>query len=98
METPAPTLGNPIAAFVHLTDDDSGQIVAQYDGWGAAHSGLESGDIVIHRIEIPVPAGTPPGGYSLQTGLYSPQTSGRLSALIDGEPVDFVRLAAVVVD
>jgi 4-amino-4-deoxy-L-arabinose transferase-like glycosyltransferase len=98
VETPAPTLGEPLAAFVHLTAEDSGQIVAQYDGWGAAQSGLESGDIVVQRLEIPVPDDTAGGRYHLQAGLYSPQSSHRLTAIKDGEIVDSVRLAAIMVN
>jgi hypothetical protein len=83
VETPAPSRAGPLAAFVHVSGDDPAQIVAQYDGWEAALTGLERGDLITHRMTLPLPAGTAPGAYYLRTGLYSPQSGQRL-ALTDG--------------
>ena len=63
----------PIASFVHVLDED-GQPYTQYDGWGTAVRGLEIGDVIVHYVRIPIPAGTQPGTYRLQLGLYSPDT------------------------
>lgn len=66
----------PIASFVHLLGED-GQPRAQYDGWGAAVRGLETGDVIVHHARISTPAGAEPGTYRLQVGLYSPDTMKR---------------------
>jgi len=93
VETPRPAMGNPLASFIHLTGSDTSEIVAQYDGWGAALSTLETGDVVVQNVSITIPEQAPPGRYALVTGLYSPQTSRRLSTTLDGELTDAVHLA-----
>ena len=87
---PAPTKGGPLALFVHLSGEDPAQIVAQYDGWGTAVSGLEPGDIITQNITLSPPADTPAGDYFLRVGLYSPQTGQRFP-LADGSG-DFITL------
>ncbi len=95
VDAPKPILGPPLAAFVHLTGEDAGQIVAQYDGWGAAITGLEDGDVVVQHVALPVPENAPAGIYYLRTGLYSPQTSDRLKVRIEGRETDFVILSPI---
>jgi 4-amino-4-deoxy-L-arabinose transferase-like glycosyltransferase len=89
---PAPTKAAPLAAFVHLSGADPGQIVAQYDGWGTAVSTLEPGDIIIQQITLIPPIA---GEHFLRVGLYSPQ-SGQRFPLTDGSG-DFVTLASIAI-
>jgi hypothetical protein len=87
----------PIASFVHLLGAD-GASRAQYDGWGSAVRGLEIGDVVVHHVQIPIPAGTAPGLYRLQVGLYSPNTMARWPVQTpDGVTIDRVWLPEVEV-
>lgn len=90
---PAPAAASPLAAFVHLSGADPGQIIAQYDGWEAALSGLEAGDRITQRITLSVPAEAPPGTFYLRAGLYSPQSGRRLP--VTGVDEDFSTLATV---
>ena len=70
-------------AFAHLVDEDgqgwAGDDHAPYDGlyptsaWGG-------GEMVRDAFTLAVPAGAPPGLYSLQVGWYHPQTQERLPA------------------
>jgi hypothetical protein len=98
MPMPAPTRGQPLSAFIHMTGDDATQIQAQYDGWRTALRGLEPGDIIVHRATIDIPAGQPPGRYPLRVGLYSPQSGERLSVVEDGVVSDHVQVEAVEVE
>ena len=93
--TPAPSTAGPLAAFVHLSGADPAHIVAQFDGWDAALTGLEPGDVIIQQISLSLPPDLPPERYYLRTGLYSPQTGRRLP--IEGEAVDFITLNEVTV-
>lgn len=92
--TPFPAFAAPLAAFVHLSGQEPGQIVSQYDGWGTALTGLEAGDLIVQHVVLPVPVSTPSGNYALRLGLYSPQTGQRLA--IVGETADFVTLETAV--
>lgn len=89
---PAPARAGPLASFVHLSGEDPGEIVAQYDGWETALSGLERGDVISQRVTLAVPAETATGRYYVRAGLYSPQTGHRLPASSGG---DMVTLGAV---
>ena len=80
-------------AFVHLSGEDPSQIVAQYDGWDAALTGLEPGDVIIQHVTLSVPPEVPAGRYFLRAGLYSPQTGQRLP--VRGDATDFVTLGEV---
>lgn len=98
MPMPAPTRGNALSAFVHLTlPDDPAAKVAQFDGWPTALRGLEPGDVLVHSVQLELPAETAPGQYELLLGLYSPQSGERLLVMDAAEPNDFLRLAALVV-
>jgi hypothetical protein len=84
---PAP----PLAAFVHLLNPD-GVILAQWDGWPVALSGLEGEDIVVLSHSLSIPEDAVLGFYTLQVGLYRPPAGPRFATL-DGR--DVVRLAVV---
>jgi 4-amino-4-deoxy-L-arabinose transferase-like glycosyltransferase len=75
---PAPSAAAPLAAFVHISAEDPAQIIAQYDGWGTALTGLEQADRIYQPIRLTVPADAQPGSYYLRLGLYSPQSGHRL--------------------
>jgi hypothetical protein len=95
VETPAPTTGPPLAAFVHFSGEDPAEIKAQYDGWETALTGLEPGDVIAHQVTLVLPGNLEPGTYYLRAGLYSPQSGQRLP--LRGETGDVVRLAPVLV-
>lgn len=86
----------PIASFVHLLDED-GTPQAQYDGWGSAVRGLEVGDVIVHHVQVPIPASVVPGLYRLQVGLYSPATMARWPVQTPDGTFDRVWLSEVEV-
>ncbi len=59
--------------FLHLVRAD-GHIVGQSDGepahWTRPTTGWAVGEVVVDEREIPVPADTPPGRYTLRVGWY----------------------------
>jgi hypothetical protein len=95
---PSPTTADPLAMFIHISSlDDPGNIVAQYDGWDTALTGLENGDIIIQAVQIQVPEDTAPDSYQLQIGLYSPQSRQRLHVTSSAEPTDVVTLTPITI-
>ena len=72
--------------------------MAQYDGWGAALTGLEEGDVILQQVEIPIPDNIPMGTYTLRVGLYSPQNSERLPVTWEGKTTDFILLDTITID
>jgi hypothetical protein len=66
----------PIKLFLHLTDE-TGQIVTQWDGFGAPWEGWRAGDYFWQSHTLTIPADTPPGTYQLWLGLYHPGTNTR---------------------
>lgn len=82
---PSPARAGPLATFVHLSAEDPSEIVAQYDGWETALTGLEPGDLITQRIALSLGADVAPGRYYLRAGLYSPQTGQRLPLAGGGE-------------
>src|SRR3972149_7312487 len=83
--------------FVHLLDAQ-GDIRGQHDGFGAALSTLEPGDVVAQHHVIPVDASVEPGTYRLQVGLYNPVTLERFAARSgEAAPSDRVLLSTVEV-
>ena len=78
MPMPAPTLGSPLSAFVHLVQADPGHKFAEYDSWETALRGLEPGDLLVQHVPLSLPPETPAGEYRLLAGLYSPQNGQRL--------------------
>lgn len=55
--------------FLHLLDE-TGEIVAQDDGWGVRPAGLSAGDEVIQLHRLALPAEMAPGRYTLRLGVY----------------------------
>jgi 4-amino-4-deoxy-L-arabinose transferase-like glycosyltransferase len=98
METPAPTQGASLSAFVHVTvPGNPGQKVAQFDGWPTALRGLEPGDVIGQVVQLDFGGGTALGFYELLVGLYSPQSFARLLVSNrDGAP-DFVHTGEIQV-
>jgi hypothetical protein len=85
------------AAFVHVVGED-GTPVLQHDGWGSAVLGLETGDVVVQHVRIPVPDTFPTGSYRLQIGLYWQDTKVRwLAQTPGGTELDRVWLPEVEV-
>ncbi len=91
---PHPSQAPPLATFLHLSGDDPSQIIAQYDGWPTALTGLEPGDIIQQEIQLHLPATTPAGQQYLRLGLYSPQTGQRFP-LSTTPPTDMFTLTPV---
>ena len=87
----------PIAFFAHVTDNEQ-RIVGQYDGWGTALRGLETGDVIVQHVRLPIKPDTAPGVYDLQLGVYSPDTMTRWPlSLPSGASADRVLLSPVQV-
>ncbi|MCA9933841.1 MAG: hypothetical protein KC415_07960 [Anaerolineales bacterium] len=86
------SLPDDLSSFVHLVDEQ-GEIANQHDGWDAAASMLQPGDIVVQRHEVAT-AGLLDGSYILQLGLYMRGNGRRLliTSLID----DSVRLPEAI--
>ena len=95
---PYPSQAAPLAAFVHLSATaDPTQIVAQFDGWPAALTGLEPGDVVIQPVVLQVSPAAPEGDYVVRVGLYSPQSGLRLPLVSPDGVGDSLNLAPLVV-
>jgi len=103
MPMPAPTLGEPVSAFIHLipgivaadaTEAPGNVNVA--DGWSVALRGLEEGDLIEQKLTLNPSADLPAGAYTLLAGLYSPQNGERLQVTQAGVPAAS-RLASVLV-
>lgn len=73
----------PYVIFVHVLDE-SGNLLAQKDGWpvdGAWPTTCwADGDQVIDSRHVQLPNDTPPGTYTIITGLYDGNTGARLTA------------------
>lgn len=93
MPTPAPTRGNPISMFLHITGADPAQIISQFDGWRTALRGLEEGDIIVMPATVELSNEVQPGSYILRVGLYSPQSGARLTV----EDADHAEVGALEV-
>ena len=75
VETPPPT---PLKVFVHLVGE-SRSPVAQDDGLGSPSRGWVTGDLLVQKHVLPLPADLSPGLYKLQLGLYNAPAGSRLS-------------------
>lgn len=95
MPMPAPTRGEPVAAFIHLVAGDPANKVAQFDGWDAALAGLEPGDIMAQHVDLDVGADVQPGVYDLLVGLYSPQNWERVIVKTNAETQEFVAVGEI---
>jgi len=88
----------PVTIFVHLLDPQ-GAIRGQHDGFGAAVTTLEPGDVVIQQHRLTVAADAAPGVYQLQIGLYNPVTLDRFTARPpDAPPIERVLLSTIEVE
>ncbi len=61
--------GPTLKVFVHLLDE-AGQVIAQHDGLGSPPEGWSSGDLIVQKHVLPLPADLPPGRYTPVVGLY----------------------------
>ncbi len=82
----------PVKIFIHLLDE-SGALVAQWDGLDAAWEGWRPGDSLVHVHVVPL-AGVPPGDYRLVAGLYDPENLQRWRSA-SGQ--DVIELATITV-
>ncbi len=64
---------------VHLLDD-SESLVAQHDGLGSPAHGWASGDIIVQKHIIVLPANLKAGSYAVRLGVYEAESGDRLSA------------------
>lgn len=83
--------------FIHLVDAQ-GNLIAQHDGLDARMTGVRAGDEIAQLHTIWLPPDLPSGEYALQIGVYERATNGRLSIIVDGEPVNRVLLYSFVID
>jgi len=72
--------GQEYTPFVHL-EDEWGYRWGQAETFAYPGSQWERGDLIVQRVEVPVPPGTPPGAYRLRTGVFLPETGERLPRL-----------------
>lgn len=84
----------PIAFFAHVADNQE-RIVGQYDGWGTGLRGLETGDVIVQHVRVPVRSDASPGSYSLQLGVYAPDTMARWPLRSPGGGADRVMLSPI---
>jgi hypothetical protein len=79
---PAQTLwrqqANPaeLKMFVHVVNE-TGDLVAQWDGLGIVPAGWYVGDVLIQRHEVVLPQDLAGGFYDVYVGLYNPDTNER---------------------
>jgi 4-amino-4-deoxy-L-arabinose transferase-like glycosyltransferase len=74
----AETPREPLRIFLHALGE-SGTPIAQDDGLASAPWAWETGDVLVQKHELRLPAGTAPGKYRLQVGVYDPATGTRLA-------------------
>ena len=67
----------PLKIFIHVTNT-SGDIVAQWDGLGAAWQGWRPQSRLWQIHTIPLPADLPTGQYEVTVGIYEPESGARL--------------------
>jgi hypothetical protein len=69
--------------FVHVLNAE-GRLVAQNDGipalWTYPTSEWKAGEAIVDFHQFEMDASLPPGNYTLQTGLYDPESGARLAA------------------
>ncbi|MBE2199815.1 MAG: hypothetical protein IAE79_14465 [Anaerolinea sp.] len=83
------TLPPDLAAFVHLLVDGT-TTVTQHDGFDAAPSTLQPGDVVVQYHILPLPETLPDRRMTLQVGLYERDNGRRLRQ--DGSQADSIIL------
>lgn len=70
------------AVFVHL-EDATGYRWSQQDVDAYPAGQWQGGETVIQRVDVPLPAGLPPGDYRLRVGLFDQANGARLPRLDD---------------
>jgi len=78
VETP-PTV--PVKVFVHLIGD-SDTPLAQHDGLGSPPQGWATGDLIVQKHVLSLPADLSPGLYKLFLGVYNAPAGPRLSVAV----------------
>jgi len=96
----APPGGTALTTFVHL-EDAAGHRWSQLEQDAYPAEQWTPGEVILQRLDLPVPAGTPPGdngAYRLRLGLFAPDGT-RLPATdpITGRTTDAATTAAVAV-
>jgi hypothetical protein len=71
--------------MAHLVNAD-GMPIAVGDGMSMPVDQWQAGDVIVQRHRLAIPAGTPPGSYWLQTGVYWLDTLERWSVEQEGNP------------
>ena len=66
--------------FVHLEDVWKYRW-SQVESFAYPAAQWQPGEVIVQRIDLPIPPGTPPGGYRLRIGLFDPATGSRLPQL-----------------
>ncbi len=66
--------------FVHL-EDQQGHRWSQVEAFAYPAEQWQPGETIVQQVKIPVPAGTPPGGYQLRVGLFDQQSGQRAPRL-----------------
>ncbi len=66
----------PVKIFIHIVDD-AGNIVAQWDGLGAAWEGWREQDVLLQYHQIQFPDTMPAGAHQIWVGLYDPDSGQR---------------------
>jgi hypothetical protein len=84
-----------LSAFVHLVDG-ADSILAQHDGFDAAATTLQRGDMVLQRHVLTVDGSLPEAEYMLYVGLYRRDTEQRLIA--DQTSMDRFMVTAIIID
>lgn len=85
--------------FTHLLDRE-GNMWGQKDeiAWGWFHPTTDwlPGEVIVQEFEIPVSADAPPGGYTIEVGMYDRETNERLPVFDEAGnrlPGDRIRLS-----
>jgi hypothetical protein len=65
-----PPAGSDYHLFAHLLDGQ-GQLLGQHDGTGFPTASWRSGDVVLSRFPVPIPADLSPGRYQVWAGQYT---------------------------
>lgn len=86
----AAPLPSDTTIFVHLLDE-SGALIAQYDGLDAAATTMREGDVILQRHSLALPDNLPAGAYTLNLGLYRRGDGRRFISTGRGDAVTFAR-------
>ncbi len=87
----------PFSLYLHLLNE-SGEIVAQHDGWGVELDGLSFADEVGQLHELALPEDLPPGDYTLRLGVYETATGERFMLGSPGSGIDGLTLSRFTVE